>query len=339
MRQLVKNGAYRLSKPFSLSFLRKRSGESFLFPFYHLISDDTPVHAENLYAPVSVRQFVNDLDFLLTHFQPATTQDVLDFIRKGKKTSHPRFFLSFDDGLRECYEIVAPLLKKKGLEAAFFINPAFTDNKELFFQQKISLIIDKIRRSGVTPQRAAEPGSRKTNKNKEIRAIRNLDYADKKCMEQAGKRWGVNFQDYLRKNQPFMTLEQIRELQQQGFLIGSHSYDHPRFWKISEKERREQLTRSFDFLDTHIHPEIRAFAFPFSDIHMPASFFRFLSETLHLDISFGTAGIKRDTVPNHIQRIPMDASLKPAERTVREEYAYFVMKKFIGKNTLTRSCN
>lgn len=337
MRQVVKNGAYLLSKPFHLSFLRKQSGESFIFPFYHLISDDQPVHAGNLYAPVSVRQFLNDLDFLLTHFQPATLQDVLDFIRKGKKTSKPRFFLSFDDGLRECYDIVAPLLQKKGLEAAFFINPAFTDNKEMFFQQKISLIIDKIRRSGVTLQQAPETGSRKANKDKEIRAIRNLDYADKERMDRAGKRWDVNFQDYLRKNQPFMTLEQIRKLQKQGFLIGSHSYDHPRFWTISEQEQREQLIQSFDFLDTHIHPGIRTFAFPFSDIHMPASFFRFLTETIHLDISFGTAGIKRDTVRNHIQRIPMDACSKAAERIVREEYAYFAIKKLIGKNTLNRS--
>jgi len=337
MRQVVKNGAYFLSKPFPLSFLRRRSGESFIFPFYHLISDDQPVHAENLYTPVSVQQFLRDLDFLLNNFLPASLDDVLEFIHTGKKTSKPCFYLSFDDGLRECYEIVYPVLQKKGLKAAFFINPAFTDNKELFFQQKISLIIDKIRRSGVPPQLAEGTGSQEASKHRIIRKISSLDYPDKERIDQTGVMCGVNFQEYLKEKKPFMTLEQIRELQNEGFLIGSHSYDHPRFWKISEQEREQQLIKSFHFLEENIHPGIRAFAFPFSDIHIPASFFRFLTKTIHLDVSFGTAGIKRDASPNHLQRIPMDTCSKPAERTVREEYAYFAVKKLFRKNTLNRS--
>ena len=63
-----------------------------------------------------------------------------------------------------------------------------------------------------------------------------------------------------------MTLEQVQELHRNGFLIGSHSFDHPEFRKISEEERKSQLRKSFDYLDEKINPKVRTFAFPFFDI-------------------------------------------------------------------------
>lgn len=336
MRQFVKNLTYTFSKSFSLNFILTISGEKFIFPFYHLISDDQPDYIKNLYKAVSVKQFETDLEFLLKHYQPATTEDLIEFIRNHKKSSKPYFFLSFDDGMRECYDVVFPILKQKGIQAAFFINTAFVDNKELFYRHKISLIIEKVKALKAVPE-LNELICRKTNSQHElILQLNKLKYSEQELINKAGKLVGIDFNDYLKEHQPFMTLEQIRELQANGFLIGSHSHDHPKFWEIIETERKQQLIDSFDYIDQNLQPEIRAFAFPFTDYEIPASFFKFLSEKIKPDITFGTAGIKKDTIANHIQRIPMDENLKPAKRIIREEYAYFGLKALFNKNIITR---
>jgi hypothetical protein len=53
--------------------------------------------------------------------------------------------LTFDDGLVECHRFVAPLLKRKGIPAVFFLNNRFIDNLDLFYRYKVSLLIHRIR--------------------------------------------------------------------------------------------------------------------------------------------------------------------------------------------------
>ncbi len=338
-REKVKSWAYFFTKPFSFNFLRKLAGENFIFPFYHLVSDTPPRHVKNLYNVVSVGQFRADLEFLLKNYQPATMHDVLAFIKNGKKTEKPLFFLSFDDGMRECFDTVFPILKEKKIEAAFFINPLFVGNRTMFFKHKISLIIEKIealKEQNVLPEIEKLLNIRGSNKTEIADKILRLKYADTAITDKIAALLNIDFERYLKTEKPFMSLEQILGLQKNNFIIGSHSYDHPEFWELSDAAKQEQMIKSFDYIDKNIHPGIRSFAFPFSDINVPDSFFRFLYDEIKLDVTFGTSGIKKDVQPKHIHRIAMEAGKKNAERIIREEYAYFCLKSIFRKNTIKR---
>jgi len=94
-------------------FLIKLSGKRIIYPFYHIISDNPPAHIKYLYPVRSIKQFEKDLVFLQKHFT------VSDFPVKG---NNPQFVLSFDDGLSEVYDIIAPILKKRNIPAIFFVN-------------------------------------------------------------------------------------------------------------------------------------------------------------------------------------------------------------------------
>ena len=339
-RQLFRDLLYNLTKPFQLGLLRKVSGENFIFPFYHLVSDTPLPHVKHLYPVVTKRQFLSDLDYLLKHFKPATTEDVLNYTRNHKKTEQPFFFLSFDDGMRECYDIVFPILEKKGLQAAFFVNPAFIGNKALFFRHRISLILETIfndAEGGIVSGLSGLLKSANIEKDTLTEKIRMLGYDDSEVIDEAGKICGIDFNGYLKKVKPYMTLEQIRELHTGGFLIGSHGYDHPEFGKIDEKVRQWQVTESMDYLRKNINPVISAFAFPFTDVNVPGRFFDFLYNKANVDVTFGTAGIKKDPEIKHIQRIPMEVEGKNAEKIIRSEYAYFWGKSIFGKNRIKRT--
>jgi peptidoglycan/xylan/chitin deacetylase (PgdA/CDA1 family) len=87
----------------------------------------------------TVAEFQKDLDYLLKHFEPIDVETLYHFHINKITPEKPVFHLTFDDGLKEIYEIVAPILLKKGVPATFFINSGFVDNKTLFYRHQHSL--------------------------------------------------------------------------------------------------------------------------------------------------------------------------------------------------------
>lgn len=339
-RQMIKKTAGRLSLPFPMKWLRKLSGQYFIFPFYHLVTDNPSPCVKHLFPAVSEKQFKKDLDFLLQHFSPADFPKVLRFLDHEKKTDQPRFFLSFDDGFAECFHVVAPVLKAKGIPAAFFVNPSFIGNKQLSHRQKISLIIDKILQTE-QPQlmkQAMKPFLTGTGKKMNvIRWVKNLTFSDAQLIQDIANVYEVNFGEALIKFQPYLNLDQIRQLKSDGFTIGSHSLNHAEFSLLSEEEMKQQVESSFQFLETSLNTGCRAFSFPFHDIGVPASFFSYLAREANVAVSFGTSGLKNDDAPRHIQRIPLEVpGFHSAKAIIRSEYFYYLGKTFFGKNRIRR---
>ncbi len=106
------------------------SSKKVIYPFYHIVSNNPPPHIKHLYPVRSIKQFEKDLDFLQKHFTAS------NFPVKG---SNPQFVLSFDDGLSEVYDIIAPILKKRNIPAILFVNSAFVENKDMFSNYILSL--------------------------------------------------------------------------------------------------------------------------------------------------------------------------------------------------------
>src|SRR5205814_9799266 len=56
----------------------------------------------------------------------------------------PCFHLTFDDGFREMYDIVAPILERAGAPATFFLNTAFLDGGGLAHHNALSVLLDRL---------------------------------------------------------------------------------------------------------------------------------------------------------------------------------------------------
>lgn len=104
-------------------------------PYYHVVSDEILPHVRPLYPYRTVAQFRADLDWLLAHYTPIRWSEI-ETCRAAQK---PAFCLTFDDGLKEFYTVVAPILEEKGVPCVCFLNSAFIDNKDLMFRYKEAL--------------------------------------------------------------------------------------------------------------------------------------------------------------------------------------------------------
>lgn len=300
------------ASPFSINRLRKGYDVPVLLPFYHLVCDEQHPFQYNYDYP-STKRFEEDLDYLLQNFKPISLSD----LHKGKKLKKG-FHLTFDDGLRQCYDVVAPILKQKGIPATFFVNPAFVDNHDLFHRYKVSILRQMFAEKGVKSD------------------IQNT-YADLLSLDQMAEDVGLNWDEYLSNEQPYMTMEQLQQLQKDGFTIGGHSWDHPEFWLLDEERQMDEIRESMEWITANFNPKIKAFAFPFTDFGVSIFVFDAIERERLCDITFGTAGLKVEKQARHFQRLGMESpGSKSAKQVLKGEYLSFKLKKLIDRHVAKR---
>jgi peptidoglycan/xylan/chitin deacetylase (PgdA/CDA1 family) len=274
---------YNASRYLPTGMLERMAGAGTLFPYHHLVSDEEVPHVRHLYSYKNIRQFQADLDHLLKHLRPVPVSDVVNAVLSGEPLPPRSFLLSFDDGFREVYDIIAPMLSAKGVPAVFFVNPAFLDNRQLFYRCKISLVIEALSHKKSDDPLFARcarmlemgPSTTREELSQGLREINNLNLH---LLDRLAERLELSFDDYLRTARPFMTVGQVKELGAKGFTIGAHSWDHPYYDLVPGEEQKRQTVESALYVQQHFSPAYNLFSFPHSDAGLSQAFFdRFLT--------------------------------------------------------------
>ncbi|MCX6252006.1 MAG: polysaccharide deacetylase family protein [Bacteroidetes bacterium] len=330
-----------VSENFPLQLLIRLTGQKIIFPFYHLISDEKVPHINHLYKVRNTKEFASDLDLFLKHYKPLDLKELIESYHKDIPLKGNHFLLSFDDGLREFHDIIAPFLLRKGIPATCFLNSRFIDNRDLFYRYKVSLMIEwyeneasPIEKAKLEQWLSAQFGGGK----KVPDVLKNIQYKDKKILDEIAALVGYNFGQYLEKQRPYLTSLQVQELIEQGFTFGAHSIDHSEYRFISEEEQIRQTNQSIDEICQRFHLDYRVFSFPFTDYGVQKSFFNtiFNPGSPVADLTFGGAGLKKDSIERNFQRIPFEGTLLTAKQILGTEYLYYMMKSMIGKNKIKR---
>jgi peptidoglycan/xylan/chitin deacetylase (PgdA/CDA1 family) len=298
-----------------LDLLCRMAGQNFIAPFYHIVSDEDCPHVSHLYRYKNVREFERDIDYLARNYTPISSHDLPNMLA-GKYAGQKIMLLTFDDGLRQMYEVVAPILLRKGIPAVFFLNTDFIDNKALMFRYKASLAVEK-------------------DPDRYFRAM-IVSESNKQFIEETKGEMEEGCKDFLKNYKPYMNIEQVRALIGQGFAIGSHSCSHPYYKNISLPQQLDETIVSMNILQKDFDLKERLFAFPFTDHGVSRLFFEKIFTEGRIDFSFGGAGIKADIDARQIQRIPMEGWAASAEQILKSEYLYYLLRMPFFKNKIKR---
>lgn len=326
----------------SVSSLQKILGIRVLLVYYHMVSDnDNIAHVKYLYDYKCIREFKDDLDFLLKTFYPVTLKELILFIKKGRELPANPILLTFDDGFREMSDVVAPILSEKGFPATFFINSGFIDNKELCYQHKGSILVERLINSNIDEALAEKIRSilsQNEISGDDIRSrILSINYHKKYLMDTLAGIMDVDFLEYLQKNKPYLSSEQIMDLIKDGFSIGAHSIDHPLYSDLSIEEQLHQTVESITKIRNQFRLDYGAFAFPHSDYNVSLSFFKRLFDTGLIDVTFGTGGLVRDKFPGSLQRVSLERPALPAENIITYQFVRKLWKILIKAQSINRS--
>jgi len=323
-----------LSKIIPFDVVKKYNKGKIILPFYHTVCDQELKHIKHLYPIKSVQEFEKDLDFLLKYYKPVLLTDKLSFDSKLKN----QFLLSFDDGLKECYEIILPILLKKNLKAIFFINTGFLDNKALFYRFKISLIWEKIIMDGFNQHLFEEIKKQLNLEN--LTELKNylfsINWSNQHLLDPISSILKLDFEEYLQINKPYLYSAQLKEMQELGFIIGGHSHTHPLYAEIDTQTRLDETLKCMEELG-QLRTEVSVFSFPFSDHSIGSDQLLQMKEKANLDYLFGSAGIRDETNSFHLQRIQMENRHLDARSILSFQLLKYKLLSIIGNNAVRRN--
>ena len=321
---------------FSIEKLIQITSQNIILPFYHSISDVSLPHIKHLYPVRNTASFIDDLDFFCTHYTPVSIDTLYKIVFENKPIDKPVFHLTFDDGLKEIYSIIAPILEERKIPATIFVNTNFIDNKDLFYRYKVSLLVDKIKTANNQSQLTSIKPILNFEGSDWERKLLSLKYKDQMVIDGIADILSIDFNKFLKINQPYLSTNEIEDLIIRGFTIGSHSIDHPLFSEINVEEKKRQVIDSFALLEKQFKIKDKYFSFPFSDEGITIDFFDWMFNTQNCKLSFGTSGLKEDYSKYILHRISIDGDLEPAEKIIKTEYLYFMVKKMFNKNFIKR---
>lgn len=113
------------------SFLKPRNGVHILNS--HYIS---PTSTDPEIFETQLKQLSKNVTFI-------NIEEAVELIVKNKSIKKPLVAFTYDDGFKECYQSIAPVLENFHTNAAFFINPNFIDGDEAYKKKFLKRILTK----------------------------------------------------------------------------------------------------------------------------------------------------------------------------------------------------
>ena len=305
-----------------------------------MVDDTECIHTKHLYTHKILSQFIDDLEYIVKNFHLIDLPILLSHVKHNEPLPKKAFFLSFDDGFRQMHDLVAPILLRKGIPATFFINSSFTDNRNLCFQHKASLIVEHLLKNE-PPKASINEINHLLPKQLQVpipitTRILAIKYSERMIIDEIATVLEIDTNDYLQNEQPYLTSGQIRNLIKKGFTIGAHSIDHPLYADLTLDEQIRQTTESISFVKEIFHLDYGVFAFPHSDVGVSKEYFRRIASANLVDISFGTSGITEDSTPNHYQRFSLERPMLPAKNLISYEIARRLWRQIKQKHVIKR---
>jgi peptidoglycan/xylan/chitin deacetylase (PgdA/CDA1 family) len=319
-----------MARPMNLDRLITWSGQASFFPFYHTVSPEALPHVSHLYKVLKSAVFENDLEQLLLRFEPVSLGDYLE--NRGGKKGKRSMVLTFDDGLKECHDLIAPMLIKKGIPATFFLNNRFIDNKGLFYRYKASLLVHQVRDDCKAKEKVAD--FLKIDKEQVEPSIKMIAWDQRALLDVLAEVAELDYAGYLHTSPVYLNSGEIEKLLYWGFEVGGHSSDHMDFSGLDPDQMVKQVRSSIEDLQKRFGIHTAYFSFPFTSDGVPRKVIDTLLDQGSATALLGTAGLKRTGKHAYIQRVPMEQYNTPALETLKTEYFYYLLKMPLGRNRL-----
>lgn len=232
-----------------------------------------------------ITDFQQQLVALQDRYEMATLEVALDFLQGTYTPSRDLCLLTFDDGLKEHYTEVTPLLADQGIQGIFFpITSCLQDYRVVsvhmnhflmatldfahykrVFTQALRDIAPQYSAGEVDTSIAQRTYRWDTPEVACFKYVLNF-VLDRDIRDQIVK---LLFEEYIADEATFsqslyLSWEEARQMQKAGMLIGGHSHQHKPLRILSPQESWWDLCTCYHLLTKHLEPQsLWPFSYPY----------------------------------------------------------------------------
>jgi len=218
--------------------------------------------------------FEKQINYFKKNFNLINIEELLDIIYENRELTPNSILLTFDDGLKDHYKFVFPILSRNKIQGVFFLPSKPIMDKCVLDVHKIQFILNSVNDQAVLIKKILEfiqtnekeyelPSSDEfyskfftydnrydTNEVNFIKKILQRELPKKLRSELTQK----FFEEFITNNEEtfadelYLSHTEIKEMIEGGMYFGSHSHSHEWLTKLSEEELEEDLKLSTDFI-------------------------------------------------------------------------------------------
>jgi peptidoglycan/xylan/chitin deacetylase (PgdA/CDA1 family) len=217
--------------------------------------------------------FRGQVSFIRQHFTPVGVDEVLSALDGNRHLPPRAILLTFDDGYRDHYNNVLPVLLESGMSGCFFPPAKAITEHEVLDVNKIHFVLaaepDKARvlasLFGMVDAARSEFELRpREDYERELAHPGRFDPADviliKRLLQRdlpealRGRITDELFREYVTDDERafsrelYMSVDDLWDLRARGMWIGSHGYDHYWLDSLDDESQEREVVSSMDFL-------------------------------------------------------------------------------------------
>jgi peptidoglycan/xylan/chitin deacetylase (PgdA/CDA1 family) len=235
--------------------------------------------------------FIRQINHLKKNFHILTATEFLDGLIDKEKIKKKSILLTFDDGLKDHYSHVYPILKKNQLQGLFFISSEPTLKRKILDVHKIHFILEKNgNRNNLVNEIFQEIKKNKDEYNllspeeyfSKLSKPNRFDSGDTIFIKRILQR---NLPRKLRekivsdlfikhvtedlnsfREEIYLNKDEINEMAENGMYFGSHGHSHEWYTQMNEIQLKNELKTSFNFCSKINYNENRLiFCYPYGN--------------------------------------------------------------------------
>lgn len=241
-----------------------KHGKLTILIFHRVLSEPDPLFPFEMHAS----RFDQICGWIKSWFRVLPLDKAVEHLKGGTLPARS-LAITFDDGYADNYEVAAPILKRHGLSATFFIATGYLDGGRMWNDT----IIEAIRKSrvstislgdlGIFPNHpTAIPLESIEDKQKAIDIlVGKVKYVAGPERDQLAsaiaRQCAVEPPTHI-----MMKSSQVIAMRQLGMGIGAHTVSHPILATLDASEVRREISESKTYLESLLQEDIKLFAYP-----------------------------------------------------------------------------
>tara|TARA_B100001059_G_C17738871_1_gene530455 strand:+ start:225 stop:1151 length:927 start_codon:yes stop_codon:yes gene_type:complete len=261
------------------------------------------------------KNFLKQLDYFEEKYGFVTFKEWEEYIFNGITPNKiGKVLLTFDDALSCHFNYVFKELKRRNLWGLFYIPTNPYKVEKMLYVHKIQILSSvvsgldlnlytkKIISQNMIPDEKKIEFRNDTYKKQnnysgitEFKRLLNyfLDYDYREeIIEKISNEFSVKFNI----NKFYLSIPQIREMENSGMIIGSHTASHPVMSKLDSFEQRKEIKSSFSFLNSICKLNHKTYCHPFGGFHSFDEHTLSILEENKVDYSFNVQSANIDKV-------------------------------------------
>lgn len=237
--------------------------------------------------------FKEQLDFVRKNYKVVTVEEVVEAVNGKAVLPDRAMLLTFDDGYRDHYEYVLPLLRRYGMQGSFYVPSAVVEHHRVLDTNKIHYILagadidslmsklygmlDDYRQDGyrendyvLEPNEELYAKLARVNRwdPAEVIFIKRLlqTYLPEKLRHEIVDRLFLDIMNLSEEEfakELYINMDEIREMKKEGMFFGLHGSDHIWLDKASEEQMMKDISHAKEYFADAMDPEYLVMNYPY----------------------------------------------------------------------------